>query len=311
MAAEQDGAIARSQLLDVGATRSWIEARLTSGRWQRVFAGSYVMFSGPVPFRTQVSAAVLRAGDGAMAYGRTAAALDGLAEQSSGPVHVLVPASRRVVVEPAIVVHRSRLTVERVHPSRWPRRTRIEHTVLDLCADAERLLDVAGWVSRAVGRRLTTPERLRLALASRGRQRWRAELHAVLSDVASGAQSPLELAYLRRVERAHGLPSGVRQRRLAGRSVRWVDVDLEPHSVRIELDGRLGHVEEGAFRDHRRDNDATRAGNATLRYGWADVFSRPCEVAAEVGAVLAARGWAGRPRRCSAGCPAQRGGSRR
>ncbi|MFL6099569.1 MAG: hypothetical protein ACJ71T_06420 [Actinomycetales bacterium] len=308
---EQDGAIARSQLLALGASRSSIEARLASGRWQRLFAGTYVTFTGPVPFRTRVSAALLRVGEGAMAWGRTAAALDGLADESGGPVHVLVPASRRVVVEPAIVVRRSRHAAGRAHPSRTPRRTRIEHTVLDLSADAEGLVQVGAWVSRAVGRRLTTPDRLLQVLESQGRHRWRTELVAVLRDVALGAQSPLEVAYLRNVERAHALPAGVRQHRLAGRSVRWVDVDVEPFSVRIELDGRLGHADEGAFRDRRRDNDATRAGHATLRYGWTDVFGTPCEVASEVAAVLVMRGWRGRPRPCGPACDVDRGGSDR
>lgn len=303
LAAEQHGVVTRAQLLALGASPSWVTARVSSGRWQRAFAGTYVVFSGPAPFRTRVSATLLRAGAGAMARGPTAAALDGLGPEPSGVLHVLVPATRRVVIaEPGIDVRRSRHADAYAHPTRLPRRTRVEATVLDLAADAEQLFDVAAWVSRAVGRRLTTPQRLRAALAERARHRWRRQLLAVLGDVELGAQSPLELAYLRQVERAHGLPAGVRQRRLAGRSVRWIDVDLDEFGLRVELDGRLGHVEEGAFRDRRRDNDSTRAGRATLRYGWADVLGAPCDVAAEVAGVLAARGWGGRPRRCGPCC---------
>jgi len=43
------------------------------------------------------------------------------------------------------------------------------------------------------------------------------------------------------------------------------------------------------------------AGEATLRYGWADVLGRPCEVAAQVVAVLRARGWTGKPPGCALG----------
>ena len=81
----------------------------------------------------------------------------------------------------------------------------------------------------------------------------------MLVDVAEGAQSPLELTYLRDVERAHGLPTGSRQVRVAGRRVIWVDVDYEEYSTRVELDGRLGHQGEGRFRDRRRDNGAVMA----------------------------------------------------
>jgi hypothetical protein len=123
-----------------------------------------------------------------------------------------------------------------------------------------------------------------------------------LGDLAAGAQSPLELRYLKDVERAHGLPPGVRQRRLAGRTVRWIDVDLEEFGVRVELDGRVGHVEEGAFRDRVRDNAATVSGRATLRYGWVDVVGSPCAVAAEVAQVLRRRGWAGQLVACGPHC---------
>jgi hypothetical protein len=100
-------------------------------------------------------------------------------------------------------------------------------------------------------------------------------LVAMVADVAEGAQSPLEVEYLRRVERAHGLPAGVRNRRWGDRHVRWIDVDLDEFETRVELDGRLGHEDEGRFRDRRRDNRSTVSGKATLRYGHADVFGDP------------------------------------
>jgi hypothetical protein len=304
LAADQFGAVARGQLVAMGCTDSWIAARLSSARWQKVHPGTYVLFTGPLPFRTRVSAALLRAGPGAMARGRTAAALDGLADEPGAgePVDVLVPAARRVMPQSSIVVKRSRYADQRGHPAKGPARTRIEETVLDLCDSSGSVYDVAGWVSRACGRRLTTAARLRAALSARSRHRWRRELLAMLGDVELGAHSPLELEYLRAVERSHWLPPGIRQSRLTGRTVRWVDVDLDDFATRVELDGRLGHVDEGAFRDRERDNASTVSGRATLRYGWADVFGRPCEVAGEVADVLTARGWSGAPTRCGPAC---------
>jgi hypothetical protein len=302
LAERQFGAVNRSQLLDLGVTRSWIAMRLRTERWQRPFPGVYVVFTGPMPFRTRVMAALLRVGAGAAACGRTAAALDGLADESPAVLYVQVPANRKVTAEPPIKLHRSRAADDRTHPTRSPRRTRIEETVLDLCDESATAVEVAGWVSRAVGRRLTTPARLRLALRARTRHRWRGLLVAMLVDVELGAQSPLELEYLRSVERAHGLPRGTRQRRVAGRTTRWVDVDHDELGVRVELDGRLGHADDGAFRDRERDNAATRSGRASLRYGWGEVFGDACGVAAEVGAVLVAHGWSGHPRECGPGC---------
>jgi len=75
-------------------------------------------------------------------------------------------------------------------------------------------------------------------------------------------------------------------------------VRYDPFRLVVELDGRVGHEGMGRFRDMRRDNGSTVAGDATLRYGWADVVGRRCQVAGQVGSVLTARGWTGRLRRC-------------
>jgi hypothetical protein len=132
-------------------------------------------------------------------------------------------------------------------------------------------------------------------------------VEAMLVDVAVGAQSPLELVYLRDVERAHGLPRGDRQVRVAGRRVIWIDVDYDGFATRVELDGRLGHQGEGRFRDRRRDNRAVVGGIWSLRYGFAETFGSPCEVAIEVALVLRERGWAGWPRPCGPACPLEGG----
>lgn len=65
--------------------------------------------------------------------------------------------------------------------------------------------DVVGWVTLAVERRRTTSRRPQRALAGRPRHPRRELLDGLLADVAIGVRSPLELTYLRDVERAHGL----------------------------------------------------------------------------------------------------------
>ena len=208
VAGTQDGVVSRGQVLLLGLTDEWIEARLRSGRWQRVFAGTYATFSGPVPFAARVSAALLRAGLGATARGRTAAALYGLVPPDlARPIEVLVPRSRRVTAEAVIRVRYSQEVDVRRNPLWSPSRVRVEDAVLDLAQECRSLTDVADWVSRASARSLTTPERVRAALRDRARHRWRRELMAMLADIEVGAHSPLEIRYLNRVERAHGLPA--------------------------------------------------------------------------------------------------------
>ncbi|RIQ28155.1 type IV toxin-antitoxin system AbiEi family antitoxin domain-containing protein [Jiangella rhizosphaerae] len=301
----QHGVIGRAQALAAGCTTDRIKWLVASGRWQRVHAHTYATFTGPLPFVAQVWAAILRAGRGAVASHRTAAYLDGLCDDPGPVIHVTVPADRYVggKVDGVRIHYSHRLPLTR-HPSKNPPRTRLDETVLDLVDVAPHPREAETWVTAACQRRLTTPERLADALGRRKKIRWRPMVEAMLADVADGAQSPLELRHLRRVERAHGLPTGCRQRRVAGQRVIWIDVDYPDYGVRVELDGRIGHTGEGRFRDRHRDNRATVDGHATLRYGHADVFGDPCAVAAEQARVLQARGWTGTPRACRPGCPA-------
>jgi len=74
-------------------------------------------------------------------------------------------------------------------------------------------------------------------------------------------------------------------------------------SVAVELDGAAAHPPEESWLDRHRDNAATVDGVVTLRYSWADIATRPCAVAAEVGAVLRAHGWPAPLRRCTPDCP--------
>ena len=165
--------------------------------------------------------------------------------------------------------------------------------MLDLCA-GRTAVEVITLIAAAVHDRRTTPHRLRERLDLRVGVSRRL-LSSVLADAEVGVESPLEAAYLERVERRHRLPVGRRQHR-RGKDRR--DVLYEEFSTVVELDGVLGHVGAGVFRDMRRDNRAAVAGEATLRFGWHDVVGQSCQVAEMVAAVLQLRGWAGSMRRC-------------
>jgi very-short-patch-repair endonuclease len=106
-----------------------------------------------------------------------------------------------------------------------------------------------------------------------------------------------------RIGRAHGLPRASRQARLrrGGRTI-YRDNLYQEYAVAVELDGRAAHPAESRWRDMRRDNAGLADGVVTLRYGYADVTERPCQIAAEVSQVLRSRGWAGRPHRCGPRC---------
>jgi len=311
----QRGVITRSQAISAGLSRDAVAARLATGRWQRLHPGVYATFSGPPDRQAVLWAAVLHAGPGAALSHQTAAELDDLLGDSGSsrqldrpdpPIHVIIPASRRVTPAAGIVVHRRRGAELPVHPTRLPPRTRIEETVLDLAGSSATHWDAVGWITKALGRRLTTADLLREALTKRQKLRWRRDIACVLSPELAGIQSLLEYRYFRDVEHPHRLPVGRRQVRVRrGNVIEYRDVLYDEQKVAIELDGRAAHPADTRWMDIRRDNAAAVSGIVTLRYEYREITTQPCKIAAQVAAVLAERGWSGNLRPCSDECPAR------
>ena len=252
---------------------------------------------------------MLCAGPGAVLSHETAAEIHHLTDKPSSKIHLSVPAQRnpgRLRPIRGVVIHRSRCLVPEWQPPWQLPRTTVEDTVLDLIAAARSFDDAYGWISAAVGRRLTTPpELLGKALAARPRMRWRAWVAGAMQDAADGVHSPLERNYVHGVERAHSLPKARRQaRRRHGSGNRYLDNLYEEYALCVELDGVAAHPEEGRWRDTHRDNANLVQGTDTLRYGWPDTTEHRCRTAAEIGAVLRSRGWTGTLRPCGPGCTA-------
>jgi hypothetical protein len=241
---------------------------------------------------------------------QTAAELYGLLKRPTSMIHLTVPATANPAKHgkiPGVVVHRSRIIEATRHPVLLPPRTRIEDTVLDLIADMDDPADRYDLICRAIGNRLTTAERLWLALDKRSRFRNRREAESALGDAGQGALSNLERWYLRGVERRHGLPVATRQARIrnVGGSI-YLDNLYEDYLVCVELDGKAAHPETEQWSDRRRDRRNLAVEKiVTMRFGYLDLHTHEaqCRTAAEVVAVLRGRGrWVGA--RCGlAGCP--------
>ncbi len=303
----QAGAISRQQLLDCGLSPQMIIRRIERGRWQQLFRGVYAVFTGPATRETWLWAAVLCAGRGAVLSHQTAAELHGLMDSRTETIYITVPSNRRITT-PGIVIRMSARIEMATQPGREPPRTTVEETVLDLTQLARTIDDACGWITRACGRRLTTEEKLRTALAMRKKMRWRTELHDVLAAAGDGIHSVLEYRYLRDVERAHRLPRSRHQVRVVidGKVV-YRDAYHDEYKLAVELDGRNAHPDDERWRDNHRDILAGAQGVQTCRYTWRDVYAHPCETAALQAQILRQRGWTGTPKPCSAGCPVGRG----
>jgi hypothetical protein len=156
----------------------------------------------------------------------------------------------------------------------------------------------------ACRQRRTIPARLLAELDSLAELPGRRTLRRILAEANDGVQSFLEQSYLRRVERAHGLPRARRQVRAAdGGVVVYRDSEYTPYDVIVELDGQAGHADSiSRWRDMTRDNAAATSGKVTLRFGY-QVVSDPCLAASQVAAALHLRGWPGHPHPCTPTCP--------
>jgi predicted transcriptional regulator of viral defense system len=306
LAQHQAGAISRQQLLEAGLNPQLIVRRLGCGRWQQLYRGVYAVFTGLPPRETWLWAAILRAGEGAVLSHQTAAELHGLIDYRTGAIYVTIPSTRRVATR-GLIIRISGRVEQAKQPNRDPPRTSIEETVLDLVQVSPSFDDACGWITRACGRRLTTEEKLRAALAMRKKMRWRTELDNILEAAGGGIHSVLEYRYLRDVERAHGLPRSRHQVRVVidGKAV-YRDAYYEEYQAAIELDGQLAHPDDERWRDSHRDNQAHARGVQTSRYGWRDVYAHPCETAVLQAQILQRRGWNGTPRPCSPRCPVGR-----
>ena len=69
----QAGIVSRSQMHDLGIATNFVRAELRARRWQRVHPGVIATFTGPLADLARVWAAVLYAGDDAVACRDTAA----------------------------------------------------------------------------------------------------------------------------------------------------------------------------------------------------------------------------------------------
>ena len=207
----QDGVVSRPQLRDLDFAPHDVERMLRRRDLTVVHRGVFVTHTGELTWEQRSWAAVL--------------ATDGALTRESGmprpprraAIQVAIDARRTVRRLDGVRVHRTAHLAERLHPLSAPPRVRIEHAVVDLADDATDAGDALHLLADALHTRTTDVDALRSAVGARKRLGRRRLLLDLLDDLATGATSALERAYLRDVERAHRLPEGARQARDVGR----------------------------------------------------------------------------------------------
>ncbi|HEY3337625.1 MAG TPA: type IV toxin-antitoxin system AbiEi family antitoxin domain-containing protein [Propionicimonas sp.] len=289
----QHGLVTAQQAATFGVGDDALCRLVDQGHWRRSTRGLYDAVPLLDSFRKQAWAALLLGGPEAAIGGEAALCLHGL-QREVRVIDVWVPPDAQPQPLAGIRVRRDflgRISRRRGHIARIA----VEEALIDV----GQLLPTSSLVALltdAFRLRVTTPLAVAAVLHARRRVRGRRQFEALLGDLL-GVESGLEYAYRRDVERAHGLPTARRQVSLS-RGTRS-DAVYEEHGVIVELDGVASHATAAAaFRDLRRDNIHAEVNVITLRYGSADVRGRPCDVAAQVAAVLRSRGWTGQQAAC-------------
>ncbi|HET7488631.1 MAG TPA: DUF559 domain-containing protein [Acidimicrobiales bacterium] len=290
LGAGQHGLVTREQLHAAGVSEPTVGRWLGAGRVVAVFPSVYRVAGAPVTWEQRVLAAVLGAGQGAVASHRSAARLWGLLDDDT--VEVSVPRPRRPRLH-GVVLHRSgdlgaaRAVRRRGVPTTTPMRALVDLGAVLPAGAVEDALE------RALEARLLTVAGVEQALeevAGPGRS-GAGVLRGVLDRRALGADRPDSLLEPRmaRLMRVHRLPPAAFQHevREAGRFVARVDFAYPDRRLALEVDGHAAHASPQAFQhDLERQNALVALGWTVLRFTWADVVRRPDRVAAQVRRVL-------------------------
>jgi very-short-patch-repair endonuclease len=232
-------------------------------------------------------------GRGALSH-LTALDVWGLRRQVIGDqLHLSVPFGAGLRSRPGVRVHRRRgFTLEppRVVVRQGWLVTRVEQTIVDswpMLPPAEQRAPVI----RAVNDRLTTPDRLATALRSAPRLAGRAAFRTLLTRLAEGCRSPLEIWGHERVFTGPGMPAFHRQVpvRLGARTV-YLDLYAERERLNIELDGATTHGNARQREiDLRRDAQLAARGILVVRFAHRRLVHEVDDVRRETLAILASR----------------------
>lgn len=284
VAGRQGGCLSRDQALALGFPSSTIGRRISSGAWEAVHPGVYVLGGAERTRVTDLWGAVLAAGEGAVVSHESAALIHGAEKLPVIPISLTAHHGAH---------HRLRhVTVHQIddvapaHLGRW--------NGLAVTTPARTVIDLGGTRDVAtIGRvvddfvrlgRTTTPEvgHLLGALLRPGK-RGLDKVARVLDQRSDGYVPPhseLERRLFQVIE-AGGLPAPVRQVPLPGRSkVRGTaDAGYPDAKVILEADGRRWHQRVAAARqDRERDAQVVAAGWVPLRFVFEQIVHTPGEV---------------------------------
>jgi very-short-patch-repair endonuclease len=292
------GLATTEKLLAAGVAGSSLRAAVRAGAAHRVYRRVYSCLPLPgwtrfvvtdegtaAAYVAHVRAVLLSLGDGAVASGRTAAALRGwpMLVEPSRTVEVCVPhGSRRTRLDGSKVTQRRDLVASLTSPladaDPLPVTTAVQ-TVLDCCRTLPTVEAVVIADSALRAGDVTLDALRSAARALPGvRDSARARRMIELADPEAGSVLESVLRVRMVLDAIAGFST---QLTISDRSRRFrVDFAFERERVVIEVDGNKWH--QDADRDRTRDNRLAAMGWRVLRYRWAEVVHEPESVLAEI-----------------------------
>lgn len=289
IARRQHGVVTREQ---TGLSPSSWQRATTNGTLVPIHRNVARLVGTADTARQRIMAAVLAAGDGALASHRSAALLHGIPIMDPPPVDLIVPTTplprsgrtRFVRGLDRVEVHRPSDTA-RLKPYRKDNIacTTVLRTLVDLGAVAKN--DVHGAVGHVLTNDLATIAAIETVLYEHAR-RGRAGVTALRSALddwaidAKPADSVLEPA-MKRLIAAYGLPPVEFHASVGGREV---DFRVIGTPIVIECDGWRYHGRSRDQFERDRENDAEFAAHGwiVLRFTYRKITSRPSVVAAQI-----------------------------
>jgi very-short-patch-repair endonuclease len=288
LALAQHGVVSRSQLDELGYTRSAIARRVEKRRLHRIHLGVYAVGHTRLTARGRWMGAVLACGPGALLSYRDAAALHDLRRVGSGLIDVTALGRHNV---PGVRCHYARaLHADDSDMVDGIPVTSLGRVYLDLAEilDHGRLIDAL-----EAGQRQNKLDvgALRAVIARSPGRRGAAPLTAALDELADEApllQSDLERRF-RALVRDHGLPEPQYNVYVAGV---LVDAVWPEQRLVVEVDGWHYHRTKESFTaDRRRDRKLLRAHWRTARFTNDEVRKESAGVAAELSEMLRDGPW--------------------
>jgi hypothetical protein len=287
---DQQGLVARRQLLSLGVDRFAVRNQVAAHRWVERTPRVIGTTTGPLSRDQLLWLAVLHAGPRSMLGGLTAAEAHGLSRWDREVVTVLVDDELDFEPVDGIRFFRSRRSFELLRDPSVSRPTcRVEPALLMWAAYDAPPRAAHAVLAAGVQQRLTTPERL-LDWIDRLKPLRRAPaFRETLADIAVGAQSGAELD-VARMCRGFGL---VPPRRQTGRTDhtgrrRWTDCewDLPDGSLLVlEVDGGFHMEVEHWHDDLRRARQITGPGRIVVRCSAYEVRHETVQLVADLRAL--------------------------